>query len=110
MFETVGIDQGISDFANKLKEMFAAGDWEGIGQLIGQKINEAVQSFTEFISWDNVGAQITAFVTAFTTLFNSLVATIDWYAIGIMFGTGINTLAATLFMLLTQIDWFMRCV
>lgn len=107
MFETVGIDQGISDFANKLKEMFAAGDWEGIGQLIGQKINEAVQSFTEFISWDNVGAQITTFVTAFTTLFNSLVATIDWYAIGIMFGTGINTLAATLFMLLTQIDWFM---
>ncbi|XBX06120.1 hypothetical protein QMP26_38055 [Enterocloster clostridioformis] len=107
MFETVGIDKGISDFANKLKEMFAAGDWEGIGQLIGQKINEAVQSFTEFISWDNIGAQITAFVTAFTTLFNSLVSTIDWYAIGIMFGTGINTLANTLYLLLTQIDWFM---
>lgn len=107
MFETVGIDQGISDFANKLKELFAAGDWEGIGQLIGQKINESVQSFTQFISWDNIGAQITAFVTAFTTLFNSLVSNVDWYAIGIMFGTGINTLAATLFMLLTQIDWFM---
>ncbi len=107
MFETVGIDKGISDFANKLKEMFAAGDWEGIGKLIGEKINEAVQKFTEFISWDNVGAQITAFITAFTTMFNSLVATIDWYAIGIMFGTGINTLANTLYLLLTQIDWFM---
>lgn len=107
MFETVGIDKGISDFANKLKEMFAAGDWDGIGQLIGQKINEAVQSFTEFISWDNIGAQITAFVTAFTTLFNSLVAKIDWYSIGVMFGTGINTLANTLYLLLTQIDWFM---
>ena len=107
MFETVGIDKGISDFANKLKEMFAAGDWKGIGQLIGQKINEAVQSFTEFISWDNVGAQITAFVTAFTTMFNSLVATIDWYSIGIMMGTGINTLANTLYLLLTQIDWLM---
>lgn len=107
MFETVGIDKGISGFANKLKEMFAAGDWEGIGQLIGQKINEAVQSFTEFISWDNVGAQITAFVTAFTTMFNSLVATIDWYSIGIMMGTGINTLANTLYLLLTQIDWLM---
>ena len=107
MFETVGIDKGISDFANKLKEMFAAGDWEGIGKLIGEKINEAVQKFTEFISWDNVGAQITAFITAFTTMFNSLVATIDWYAIGIMFGTGINTLANTLYLLLTQIDWLM---
>ena len=106
MFETVGIDKGISDFANKLKEMFAAGDWEGIGQLIGQKINEAVQSFTEFISWDNIGAQITAFVTAFTTLFNRLVAKIDWYSIGVMFGTGINTIAHTLYLLLTQIEWF----
>lgn len=106
MFETVGIDKGISDFANKLKEMFTAGDWEGIGQLIGQKINEAVQSFTEFISWDNIGAQITAFVTAFTTLFNSLVAKIDWYSIGVMFGTGINTIAHTLYLLLTQIEWF----
>ena len=106
MFETVGIDKGISDFANKLKEMFTAGDWEGIGQLIGQKINEAVQSFTEFISWDNIGAQITAFVTAFTTLFNRLVAKIDWYSIGVMFGTGINTIAHTLYLLLTQIEWF----
>lgn len=107
MFETVGIDKGINDFANKLKELFAAGDWEGIGKLIGEKINEAVQKFTEFISWDNVGTQITAFITAFTTMFNSLVATIDWYVIGIMFGTGINTLANTLYLLLTQIDWFM---
>ncbi|MFR5342673.1 MAG: hypothetical protein ACLTGZ_13960 [Clostridium sp.] len=107
MFETVAIDQGISDFANKLKELWQAGDWEGIGQLIGQKINDSVQKFTDYISWDNVGAKITTFVTAFTTLFNSLVANIDWYSIGIMMGTGINTLANTLYLLLTQIDWFM---
>lgn len=107
MFETVAIDQGISDFANKLKELWQAGDWEGIGQLIGQKINDSVQKFTDYISWDNVGAKITAFVTAFTTLFNSLVANIDWYSIGIMMGTGINTLANTLYLLLTQIDWLM---
>ena len=107
MFETVAIDQGISDFANKLKELWQAGDWEGIGQLIGQKVNESVQKFTDYISWDNVGAKITAFVTAFTTLFNSLVANIDWYSIGIMMGTGINTLANTLYLLLTQIDWLM---
>lgn len=107
MFETVTIDQGISDFANKLKELWQAGDWEDIGQLIGQKINDSVQKFTDYISWDNVGAKITAFVTAFTTLFNSLVANIDWYSIGIMMGTGINTLANTLYLLLTQIDWLM---
>lgn len=107
MFTEEQIDGGISDFANKLREMFEAGNWAGIGQLIGTKINEAVQSFTQYISWENVGAKITSFVTEFTTLFNSLVATIDWYSIGIMMGTGINTLAMTLYLLLTQIDWLM---
>lgn len=31
--------------------------------------------------------------------------TIDWYAIGKMFGTGINTLVNTLYLLFTKIDW-----
>ncbi|MGP1588472.1 MAG: hypothetical protein ACTTHL_01050 [Oribacterium sp.] len=106
MFETVGIDQGISDFAKKIKELFNAGDWEGIGRLLGEKINESVAKFTEYISWDRIGGKITYFVTAFTTMFNSGVATIDWYAIGVMMGTGINTMVNTLFLLLTQIDWY----
>ena len=33
-------------------------------------------------------------------------AKIDWYSIGVMFGTGINTIAHTLYLLLTQIEWF----
>lgn len=105
MFETVRIDKGISDFANKLKQLFSAEDWSGIGSLIGEQINDAVQRFTDYIHWDNIGAKITEFLSAFTTLFNTLVSKIDWYGIGIMMGTGINTLANALYLLLTQIDW-----
>lgn len=105
MFTESKIDGGISDFANKIMEAFKAGDFSAIGQIIGEKINDAVQRFTDFISWDNIGAKITNFVTDFTTLFNSLVRTIDWYAIGMMMGTGINTLVNTLYLLLTQINW-----
>lgn len=105
LFETLAIDKGIGDFANKIKELFKAGDWEGLGKFLGEAINKAVQDFTKFIDWDNLGAKITEVVTAFTTLFNSLVATIDWYALGNMFATGINTIAMTLYLLLTQIDW-----
>lgn len=105
LFETATIDKGIGDFANKLKELFKAGDWKGLGEFLGETINSAIEDFTKFISWDNLGAKITEIVTAFTTLFNSLVATIDWYALGNMFATGINTIAMTLFLLLTQIDW-----
>lgn len=107
MFETVGIDKGITDFVNQLKDLWSDSDWKGIGKLIGGKINDAVLQFTDYISWGRIGGKITAFVTAFTSIFNSLVAAIDWYAIGVMMSTGINTLAYTLYLLLTQIDWFM---
>ena len=106
MFETAEINKGISDFAKQLKDMFNAGDFAGIGKLIGEKINDAVAKFTDFISWDRIGGKITAFVTAFTTMFNSLVATIDWHAIGALIGTGVNTIVHTLYLLLTQIDWY----
>ena len=106
MFETAEINKGISDFAKQLKDLFNAGDFAGIGKLIGEKINDAVGMFTKFISWDNLGGKITEFVTAFTTMFNSLVATIDWNAIGVMIGTGVNTILHTLYLLLTQIDWY----
>lgn len=105
MFETVGIDSGIADFVKKIKDMFAAGDYEGIGQLIGEKINGAVAKISDFIDWNNVGGQITKFVNAFTRIFNSLIATIDWDAFGRMFGKGINTIVNTLYLFLTGINW-----
>lgn len=105
MFTEETINSEIGNFASTLRELFNQQDWAGIGELIGNKINQAVQSFTNYISWESIGAKITAFVTAFTTTFNSLIGTIDWYSVGIMLGTGIDTLANTLYLLLTQIDW-----
>lgn len=105
MFEEAAIDSDISNFAKTVKELFSAGDWTGIGQLIGKKINDGVQSFSDFISWDKVGTKITQFVTRFSSVFNSLVNTVDWRSIGKMIGTGVNTLINTLYLLLTQIDW-----
>ena len=105
MFETVAIESSVADFARKLKDMFAAGDYEGIGRILGEKINAAVARISNFINWDNCGEQITKFINGFTAIFNSLVATIDWDAIGAMFGLGINTLAHIIYLLFTGIDW-----
>lgn len=95
----------VSKWVKKLKDLWSKGDYAGIGKIIGEKINEAVTSFTKWISWDNVGTQITAFITGFCELFNSLVKTINWENIGKMFGTGINTLANTIRLLLEGINW-----
>lgn len=98
-------NSSVNDFAKKLREMWKNGDYSGIGKAIGEKINDAVSSFTDYISWDHIGGKITQFVNGFCDLFNSLIATINWENVGKMFGTGINTIANTLYLLLNGIDW-----
>ena len=95
----------VNKWVKKLKDLWSKGDYAGIGKVIGQQVNKAVTSFTKWISWDNVGTQITAFMTGFCELFNSLIKTINWENIGKMFGTGINTIAKTIQLLMEGVNW-----
>lgn len=54
MFETLPIDSAISEFADKLKAAFEAGDWKRLGTLLGEKVNEIVDS----IDWKEVGHKL----------------------------------------------------
>ena len=40
MFEQLPIENSISEFADKLKAAFEAGDWKELGTLLGEKFNE----------------------------------------------------------------------
>ena len=104
-FEEAAIDSGIADWAQKLKDMFAAGDYEGIGKVIADGINTAFAKIDELIKWDNVGGVITKYVDAFCRIFNSMVDNIDWDLIGRTFGDGVNTILHTINLLLTGINW-----
>ena len=54
MFETVPIDEGISDFAQQLKDAFNNADWKTVGTMLGEKVNEMVDS----IDWNGAGHKI----------------------------------------------------
>ena len=106
VYTPTDVDDGpIKKWVKQLKDLWAKGDYAGIGKLIGQQVNEAVASFTKWISWDNLGKSITEFCDGFCELFNSLIDTINWENIGRMFGTGINTIVNTLYLLFTGINW-----
>lgn len=106
LFEEVSIDSSMKDFADRMKAAIKAGDWAGIGKIIGEAINKGVAKITGYMEWDHVKDKIVPMIDAFTTAFNSAAVTIDWYAIGNMFGAGINTIANTLYLLIKGLNWF----
>lgn len=54
MFEEEPIDEGISDFADRLKKAFKAGNWKQLGTLLGDKINGIVDS----VPWGGIGTRM----------------------------------------------------
>ncbi len=105
MFEEVPIESGITDYVNNLKEIFKNGDYAGLGEIIGNGINTAIQKAKDFISWDNIGSKVTGFVNGVAQGFNSLVDTVDWRNIGSTWANGFNSAINTLYLVLTEFDW-----
>lgn len=104
-FKNAPVAEAISEFAKKIREAFLNEDWDELGKILGDSINNGIQKFSDFINWDNVGTKITQVVTAFTQTFNSLIDSIDWKNLGIAVGNGINTIVNTLNLLVTGIDF-----
>ena len=105
MFEEVPIESRIFQFVQRIKDTFAAGDYAGVGRIIGTKINGALQTIKDYIQWDNVGGTISKYVLAFCSSFNALIDTIDWDLLGSTFAAGFMTLVNTAFLLFGGVDW-----
>lgn len=90
MFEDVAVDSKIQDFVNKFKEAIANGDWQSAGTMLGEKVNEMVDS----VDWAGIGSKIGYYFNgAIQTLYYFL-DTIDWYNIGSKVATLLNNCIA----------------
>lgn len=70
MFEEVAtFDEGIADFADKVRTAIQNSDWQGLGTLLGEKVNEIVDSLDWSAGGTKVGKGINAwFTTKYWTL------------------------------------------
>ena len=87
MFETVDIDDSISDFTDKLKELFNAGDWEGLGRLLGQKFNELVDS----VDWSGIGEKLGYYLNGAIQTLYYFMDEVDWNNLGKHFAELVNS-------------------
>ena len=121
MFEEATIDDEISSFADRLKELFKSGSWAELGTFIGEKFNEVVDS----VSWDNLGKKIgngfngaiqTAYGfmkttdfenigNSFANILNNAIENIDFETVGRSIIRGYTAVVDTIGGLLGDLNW-----
>ena len=84
--ETTEFLDGLKDFTDALKAAVEAGDWQGVGTLLGEKVNEILDK----IDFAGMGAKVGRFINAwFTTKYWTL-DTINFNNIGAKIATFLN--------------------
>ena len=78
MFEEATIDDEISSFADRLRELFLSGSWYELGATIGEKINEAIDS----VPWDVLGIKVGKGYNAVIQTAYGFLKTVDFKKLG----------------------------
>ena len=86
MFEEVDVDSNIKDFVNQLKDAINKGDWEGVGRLLGDKVNSLVDS----IDFKGFGKKVGYGLNAGIQVAYYFLDTVNFYNIGHGIATFLN--------------------
>lgn len=84
----------LSAWIQQLKAAFIAGDWSGVGSIIGNGIDDAINA----VNAAQVGAKIGSFVNNVFTALHSTISSIDFLNLGITIGEMLNAA-------FSRIDW-----
>lgn len=103
--EELPIDGTIKDLAQKIRDLIANQDWEGLGTFLGEQINSIFIKAKNLLESTKLQEKISSIINAVTTTVNALANSINWELIGETFGAGINLIIHAANQLLTGIDW-----
>lgn len=87
MFETVSIPSKIKGIADQIKQAWKNADFTGIGAMVGNKLNSALNS----IPWDKIKNTCNKIAKSVATFLNGFLETVDWKLVGNTLAQGINT-------------------
>lgn len=91
MFEEVPLDgYSLPDFVQQIKDKINEGDWRGVGETLGEKVNEITSS----VNWADLGAKVGEGLQGLIDAYNGFMETVDWTQIGTGLGDALNNLMA----------------
>lgn len=87
MFETKEIPSKIKGLADQIKQAWKDADFTGIGGMVGEKLNAALNS----IPWDDIKSTVRKIAKSIATFLNGFIETTDWNLVGNTLAQGLNT-------------------
>lgn len=101
IYGDIETSDAISEYIKRLKEAFKNGDYEGVGAIIGESINNALES----IDWNSIQSKAGKLTTNATRILNGLMQNVDFHLIGSTIGNGLNTAIEVAFSFVSTFDW-----
>lgn len=91
----------LPDWAERMKEAIRSGDWKGVGSLLAEKLNSAVDD----INWGKIQSKVNGFMSGLADGLNGFIETINWGKLGNAFGNGINTIFGGIYTFIKKFNW-----
>lgn len=91
MFEEVGIDSSLTDWASQVRQSIENGDWAGAGSLLAEKVNSVLSQVDAYAFGMKLGTKVTNGLN----LANAFIRNTDWEQFGINAAGFMNGLFST---------------
>lgn len=88
MFDTKSIPSGIKNLSDKIKQAWKNADFTEIGSIVGEKLNNALNS----IPWGKIQNTCNKIAKSVATFLNGFLEKTDWGLVGSTLLRGINTI------------------
>lgn len=101
MFETVEVSNSIANMAQMIKDAWNEADFTEIGQIVGDKLNSALES----IQWDKIKATAQKIAKSTATFLNGFIEETDWNLVGKTIAEGLNTAIEFAYTFVKEFNW-----
>lgn len=101
MYEEASVESALGDFASNLADLIKAGDWQGVGSAISDKITDTLNG----INWASIKQKASNFGTNVANFFNGFINTDMFSSIGTTLAESLNTAFITANSFAKTFDW-----
>lgn len=91
----------VNNFAKQLREAFKKGDYKALGEIVADKINNALKG----IKWDKIRSTAKNFANKIAKFINGAVKNLNWSLLGSTLSNGIMTAVDFLYTFLNKVKW-----